>query len=115
MKFFDLLTIIFGNLSRRKGRVALTAIGVVIGTAAILVLVSLAMGLQKSATASLYGIGDLTLINVSPGYNMDEGMMMAIRASGPMESGPQTPITAPNLWRTSPLWMVWSRLSPVIT
>ena len=97
MKFFDLLTIIFGNLSRRKGRVALTAIGVVIGTAAILVLVSLAMGLQKSATASLYGIGDLTLINVSPGYNMDEGMMMAVSARGPMESGPQTPITPQSL------------------
>lgn len=96
MKFLDLLSIIFGNLSRRKGRVALTAVGVVIGTAAILVLVSLAIGLQESATASLYGIGDLTLINVSPGYNMEEGMMVR-SGGGPMEAGPQTPITPKSL------------------
>ncbi|MBI3162515.1 MAG: ABC transporter permease, partial [Chloroflexi bacterium] len=50
MKFLDLLRLIIGNLGRRKGRVALTAIGVVIGTAAVVILVSLAIGLQKSAT-----------------------------------------------------------------
>ncbi|MBK7453131.1 MAG: ABC transporter permease [Anaerolineales bacterium] len=68
MKFLDLLRLIFGNLSRRKARVALTAIGVVIGTAAVVILVSLAIGLQKSATDSLYGIGDLTQIDVMPTY-----------------------------------------------
>jgi putative ABC transport system permease protein len=68
MKFLDLFRLIFGNLSRRKGRVALTAIGVVIGTAAVVILVSLAIGLQKSATDSLYGIGDLTQIDVMPAY-----------------------------------------------
>ena len=47
---------------------ALTAIGVVIGTAAVVILVSLAIGLQKSATDSLYGIGDLTQIDVMPAY-----------------------------------------------
>jgi putative ABC transport system permease protein len=68
MKFLDLLRLILGNLGRRKGRVALTAIGVVIGTAAVVILVSLAIGLQKSATEQLYGIGDLTLIDVMPAY-----------------------------------------------
>jgi len=68
MKFFDLLRLILANLSRRKARVALTAIGVVIGTAAVVILVSLAIGLQKSATDQLYGIGDLTLIDVMPTY-----------------------------------------------
>ncbi len=68
MKFLDLLRLIFGNLGRRKARVALTAIGVVIGTAAVVILVSLAVGLQKSATDQLYGIGDLTLIDVMPAY-----------------------------------------------
>ena len=48
MKFLDLIRLIFGNLGRRKARVALTAIGVVIGTAAVVILVSLAVGLQKS-------------------------------------------------------------------
>lgn len=71
MRFFDLLHLVFSNLSRRKGRVALTAIGVVIGTAAVVILVSLAIGLQKNATEQLYGIGDLTVIQVSPAYSRE--------------------------------------------
>lgn len=75
MKFLDLLRLITGNLNRRKARVGLTAIGVVIGTAAVVILVSLAIGLQKNANEQLYGIGDLTLIQVSPSYG-EGGMMM---------------------------------------
>jgi putative ABC transport system permease protein len=74
MKFIDLLRLVLGNLSRRKARVALTAIGVVIGTAAVVILVSLAIGLQKNANEQLYGIGDLTQIQVSPTYG--EGQVM---------------------------------------
>jgi len=61
--------------------VALTAIGVVIGTAAVVVLVSLATGLQKNATSQLGGIGDLTKIDVNPVYG-DPGMMKAVRVGG---------------------------------
>ncbi len=64
MHFWDLLSLIKDNLGRRKGRVAMTAVGVVIGTAAVVVLVSLGIGLQTSATSQLYGIGDLTKIDV---------------------------------------------------
>ncbi len=81
MKFLDLLRLILGNLSRRKARVGLTAIGVVIGTAAVVILVSLAIGLQKSATDQLYGIGDLTLIDVMPAYG--DGMFFG-GGGGPM-------------------------------
>jgi putative ABC transport system permease protein len=81
VKFLDLLRLITGNLSRRKARVGLTAVGVVIGTAAVVILVSLAIGLQKNANEQLYGIGDLTLIQVSPSYG--EGMMV----SGPVMMG----------------------------
>jgi len=45
MKLKELLSLILLNLNRRKGRVLLTSIGVVIGTAVVVVLVSLAMGL----------------------------------------------------------------------
>jgi putative ABC transport system permease protein len=68
MKPLDLIRLIFANLNRRKGRVALTAIGVVIGTAAVVILVSLAIALQRSANENLYGIGDLTQIQVMPAY-----------------------------------------------
>lgn len=68
MNFFDLIRLIFGNLNRRKARVALTAIGVIIGTAAVVILVSLAIGLQRNANEQLYGIGDLTQIQVYPAF-----------------------------------------------
>ena len=43
MRFIDLVQLVGYNLGRRKGSVMLTAIGVVIGTAAVVVLVSLAL------------------------------------------------------------------------
>ena len=41
MKLRELVSLILLNLNQRKGRVFLTAIGVVIGSAAIVVLVSM--------------------------------------------------------------------------
>lgn len=76
MRFTDFISLIIDNLSRRKGRVLLTAIGVVIGTAAVVTLVSLGVGLQQSATSQLWGINDLTSIEVYPGFPMAEGPMM---------------------------------------
>jgi len=62
----DLLRLVISNLGRMKGRVVMTAIGVVIGTAAVVVLLSLAAGLQRSALRDLSSIGSLTEINVYP-------------------------------------------------
>jgi putative ABC transport system permease protein len=104
MKFLDLLRLILGNLGRRKARVALTAIGVVIGTASVVILVSLAIGLQKSATDQLYGIGDLTLIDVMPTYGDDQfygggggggGGPVVVQSSG-TSSLPQGPVLLTN-------------------
>jgi putative ABC transport system permease protein len=64
MKARDLLRLVWSNLRRMKVRVAMTAIGVVIGTAAVIVLISLAAGLQRTATEDLGSIGDLTQITV---------------------------------------------------
>jgi putative ABC transport system permease protein len=68
MRLLDLVKLVFENLGRRKARVALTAVGVVIGTAAVIVLVSLGVGLQRNATEQLGGIGELTRIDVMPTY-----------------------------------------------
>lgn len=91
MKLLDLVRLIFGNLSRRKARVALTAIGVVIGTAAVVILVSLAIGLQKNANEQLYGIGDLTQIQVSPAYEMQGQGGMVVQVAGGGGSDPGGP------------------------
>lgn len=96
MSFLDLFRLIMNNLGRRKARVALTAIGVVIGTASVVILVSMAIGLQQSANQQLYGIGDLSQIQVSPNYG--EGPMMV--GNGPDGGGQmaiQTVITNQSL------------------
>lgn len=88
MRFLDLIRIILDNLARRKGRVMLTAIGVVIGTAAVIVLVSFGIGLQQNATSQLGGIADLTRIDVSPQYNY-EAVSMAGGGGGKPGPGGQ--------------------------
>ena len=103
MKFLDLLRLIIGNLARRKGRVALTAIGVVIGTAAVVILVSLAIGLQKSATDQLYGIGDLTLIDVYPAYGGGFGGGGMYYGAAPMGGSGSDPLQQPALLTFSAL------------
>jgi putative ABC transport system permease protein len=106
MSFPDLLALVFENLMRRKARVALTAIGVVIGTAAVVILVSLGIGLQVNATEQLGGIGDLTAIQVSPGYPMFEGEGgggMMVRSMGPGEMPEMILITDESLQQFSEL------------
>ena len=81
MGFFDLLFLIVENLNRRKARVALTAVGVIIGTSAVVILVSLAIGLQRNATQQLWGINQLSQIRVMPNYG-DYGPGMPMPAEG---------------------------------
>ncbi len=82
MGLFDLLALIFENLGRRKARVALTAVGVVIGVAAVVVLVSLGVGLQRNANEQLGSIGDLTRIDVNPSYGDGGGGGGVVFSSG---------------------------------
>lgn len=93
MHFLDLLALILDNLGRRKARVALTAIGVLIGTASVVVLVSLGIGLQRGAT-QLFGIADLTRIDVSPKYNFEGGpVVVGGGGAGPGAAPTPVPIT----------------------
>ena len=104
MRPLDLVRLIADNLGRRKTRVALTAIGVVIGTAAVVVLVSLGIGLQRNATEQLGGISDLTLIQVYPQYGEEfygggggPGYSVSVMKEGPTQTSLITPQTLEDL------------------
>ena len=71
MKFVDLLAMSLKNLSRRKLRTALTVLGVVIGTASIVVMVSLGIGLRELNRELISSYGSLTEITVNNPYNGD--------------------------------------------
>lgn len=67
MRARDLLGLIWTNLNRMRFRAVLSASGVAIGTAAVVILISLAAGLQRSATQDLATLGPLTEIQVMSG------------------------------------------------
>ena len=70
MRFSDLLTMSVNNLFRRKLRTFLTVLGVVIGTASIVVMVSIGIGLKEFTIKQYSSYGSLTAIQV---YNYDNG------------------------------------------
>ncbi|MEG1942432.1 MAG: FtsX-like permease family protein [Angelakisella sp.] len=65
MRISDIIAICWRNLTRRKLRTALTAFGVVIGVCAIIVMMSIGIGLEQSFTAQLEQWGDLTMITIN--------------------------------------------------
>lgn len=65
MRSFDIFLMGLKNLFRRKTRTILTVLGVVIGTAAIVVMVSLGIGMNESFEAQLKQMGNLNIINVT--------------------------------------------------
>ncbi len=66
MTLRDLLGMAFMNLWRRKLRAFLTVLGMVVGTASIVVMVSLGIGINVSYQESLEQAGSLTTITVEP-------------------------------------------------
>ena len=65
MKSADLVRMAFANLARRPGRTILTTVGVVVGTGALGLMVSLGVGLQRGTQALFSGEGGLRRIFVT--------------------------------------------------
>lgn len=94
MKFFDLLRMSSGNLWKRKVRTVLTVLGVVIGVASIVVMVSLGLGLSQSLMAEYESYGSLRQIQVNEGWGegsdqpkrLSQALIDEIRAMEHVES-----------------------------
>ncbi|MEG0227116.1 MAG: ABC transporter permease [Lachnospiraceae bacterium] len=76
MRLIDLLRMSSGSLHRRKLRTFLTVLGVVIGTASIVVMISLGLGLQQSVYDQVEQSGGVTSMQVS-GKGNSMGSMMS--------------------------------------
>ena len=66
----DILQLCFGNLLRRRTRTILSVIGVIIGTTAIIVMLSIGIGLSYGYQEQLESFGNLHMIEV---YNYGGG------------------------------------------
>ncbi len=73
MRWSDILISALGNLRRRKMRSLLTILGVAIGTAMIIVTISLGNGAEQAQLAVLESNSNLQIINVSPYYSYNTG------------------------------------------
>lgn len=71
MRFIDLLRMSISNLFKRKVRTILTVLGVVIGVASIVVMVSLGLGLNKATMEQISSFASLTSINVSEPWDTE--------------------------------------------
>jgi putative ABC transport system permease protein len=68
MKTRDLIRLILQNLNRLRFRAAFSAVGVIIGTTAVVVLIALGMGLYQSSMQSVsLSVGSMNEITVVPG------------------------------------------------
>ena len=64
MKSLDILSMGLRNLMRRKTRTFLTVIGVVVGATAIVIMISLGIGMNESLEQMIGNMGDLTVIEL---------------------------------------------------
>lgn len=84
MNFLDLLRLSSTSLLKRKIRTILTVLGVTIGVASIVVMMSLGLGLNKSSMEEMESYGSLTAINVyesGGGYSYG-GYAVAVDGTG---------------------------------
>ena len=70
MRFSDIISMSAANLWKRKVRTILTVLGVVVGTASIVVMLSLGIGLQSAMIGQIQSEGSMTDIQV---YNWGSG------------------------------------------
>ena len=97
MNKVDLLRMSLSSLWRRKLRTVLTVLGVVVGTASIVVMISLGLGLNKSSMEQIEQYGGLTTITVYPNesgysYTTYSGGGVMIESSTSSDSSSNEPI-----------------------
>ena len=64
MSWRDLIDMAVRNLWKRKLRTFLTVLGVIIGTASIVIMVSIGIGMNESFRQQIESMGSLSVINV---------------------------------------------------
>ncbi len=102
MRIGDMARMSLSNLWKRKVRTLLTVTGVVVGTCAIVVMISLGLGMQKTMQESLAQMGDLTIITINnyqsnPDVDpLDDSMLDVIRQIGHVKV--VTPAYNPQNW-----------------
>lgn len=73
MNLLDTFIMAFTNLTRRKLRTVLTALGMAVGTISIVVMISIGIGFQRSFEEQMKNFGSLNQVTVYPGWDPGSG------------------------------------------
>ncbi|MBC8100291.1 MAG: ABC transporter permease [Armatimonadetes bacterium] len=94
---YELAQLAVGNLLRARARLVMTSGGVLVGTAAVILLIALTIGLQTAAEAGIGQDASLTEIQVYPNYNYDP--YASSEDSEPQEIPQLTPANIARFWQ----------------
>ena len=102
MKFRDMLRMSLSSLWKRKVRTFLTVLGVVVGTASIVVMISLGLGLSRASMAEIEKYGGITTVTVTEqdSYTVDSSI------TEPLPSHRQRSIWMMLWWKISYSWIM---------
>jgi putative ABC transport system permease protein len=105
MNFLATLSIALGSLSMNKLRAGLTLLGVVIGVASVIALMSIGRGAQRQVTERIQALGT-NLLFVRPGATQQGGVFQALGSATTLTLGDavalEDPVYAPAVLRTAP-------------
>lgn len=121
MKFFDLISLAFKNFLRRKVRSFLTILGVTIGTAAVVVMLSLGIGMSEGFEKQMEMMGSLTTIEVnryyyeeSPGGGRSEPATIDDKVIDAISQIKGVKVVTPVMWHSAKLvsgkYIAWAQL-----
>lgn len=111
MKITDIIGMCFKNLWRRKVRTLLTVLGVVIGSCAIIVMISLGLGTNAALKESLSQMGDLNVITVyGYGYSYTDENGNTVTKKALDQDGAAAISQVPKVSATLPLMEVNSNI-----
>ncbi len=90
----DLVRLAFKNFMRRKTRSILTILGVLIGTASIVVMLSIGLGMNENFKQQLKRMGSLNIIEVNPYFFQEDGKGGGVSKVTPLDDQAVTKIEA---------------------
>ena len=116
MNPLDIMLTALSSLASNKLRAALTLLGIVIGVTAVIVLISLGQGVQKSITSEFESLGT-NLITVTPGSSDGDGFGAFFGSGGDEATltlndayALLDPVNAPSVVAVAPEINTWARV-----
>lgn len=107
MKNYDLFSLCRQNLKRHKSRTRLTVLGVAIGCCAIVVMISIGIGMKEAQEIMLSEMGDLTVIEVSQGNNGTEITTLDDQTLAAFEAMDGVEATTPKVYANLPEYAIY--------